>query len=238
MIKIIKSDEHYRNQIDWLDTTHHFSFGDYHNPDKMNFGPLRVFNDDIIKPGTGFDLHQHHDMEIITYVIDGELEHKDNQGNHGIIQPGEVQRMSAGSGITHAEFNHSAEKPLRLLQMWIFPNKKGLQPSWEQQKFTKEERLNKILLVVAPDDTMVEKALHIHQDVMFLISSLTPNHNTEYKLKPGRKSYLFVIDGNIQLNQMNMTTRDAARIENENQLLMTSKKPTELLLIDLPEKYV
>ncbi len=236
MIKIIKADEHYRNQIDWLDTTHHFSFGQYHNPDKMNFGPLRVFNDDTIKPGTGFDLHQHHDMEIITYVIDGELEHKDNQGNHGIIQPGEVQRMSAGTGIKHAEFNHSGEKPLRLLQMWILPNKKGLEPSWEQQKFTKEERLDKLLLVVAPDNTMTEKALHIHQDVEFFISSLTPNHTVEFKPKPGRKSYLFVIDGDIELNQMNMKTRDAARIENENQLFIISKKPTELLLIDLPEK--
>ena len=237
VIKIIKADEHYRNQNDWLDTTHHFSFGEYFNQDKMNFGPLRVFNDDIIKPGTGFDLHQHRDMEIITYVIDGELEHKDNQGNHGIIQPGEVQRMSAGSGIMHAEFNHSAEKSLRLLQMWIFPNKKGLQPSWEQQKFSKEERLDKLLLVVASDNTMTEKALHTHQDVMFFISSLTPNHTMEYKLKPGRKSYLFVIDGDIQLNQTNMKTRDAARIENENQLFIISKKPTELLLIDLPEKY-
>ncbi|HXV67087.1 MAG TPA: pirin family protein [Nitrosopumilaceae archaeon] len=234
MIKIIKADEHYRSQIDWLDTTHHFSFGEYHNPEKMNFGPLRVFNDDTIKPGTGFDLHQHHDMEIITYVIDGELEHKDNQGNHGIIQPGEVQRMSAGTGIMHAEFNHSEEKPLRLLQMWILPNKNGLEPSWEQQKFTREERMDKLLLVVAPDDAMTEKALHIHQDVMFLISSLTPNHTVEYKSRPERKSYLFVIDGEIQLNQMNMKTRDAARIENENQLLIISKKPTELLLIDLP----
>ena len=238
MIKIIRSDEHYRNQADWLDTTHHFSFGEYFNPDKMNFGPLRVFNDDTIQPGTGFDLHQHHDMEIITYVIDGELEHKDNQGNHGIIQPGEVQRMSAGSGIMHAEFNHSKEKPLRLLQMWIFPNKKGLPPSWEQKKFSREERLDKLLLVVAPDDTMVEKALHIHQDTAFYISSLTPSHTIEYKQNPGRKSYLFVIDGEVQLNQDMMKSRDAARIENENQISITSTKPTELILIDLAEKYV
>lgn len=234
MIEIIKADEHYRSQIDWLDTTHHFSFGEYHNPEKMNFGPLRVFNDDTIKPGTGFDLHRHHDMEIITYVIDGELEHKDNQGNHGIIHPGEVQRMSAGTGIMHAEFNHSEEKPLRLLQMWILPNKKGLEPSWEQQRFTREERKDKLLLVVAPDNTMTEKALHIHQDVIFFISSLTPDHTVEYKPRPKRKSYFFVIDGEIRLNQMNMKTRDAARIENENHLLIISKKPTELLLIDLP----
>ena len=122
--------------------------------------------------------------------------------------------------------------------MWIFPNKKGLQPSWEQEKFSKEERLDKLLLVVAPDDTMVEKALHIHQDTAFYISSLTPNHTIEYKLKSGRKSYLFVIDGEIQLNQDTMKNRDAARIENENQISITSTKPTELILIDLAEKYV
>ena len=238
MIKIIKNQENFKTELDWLTSYHHFSFGEHYHPDKVHFGPLRVFNDDLIQSGKGFGLHQHNDVEIVTYVVDGTLEHKDNFGNNGIIEPGEVQRMSAGTGIMHAEFNHSEEKPLRLLQMWILPNKKGLVPSWEQQKFTKEERLDKLLLVVAPDNTMTEKALHIHQDVMFFISSLTPNHTVEYKPRPQRKSYLFVIDGDIELNKMNMKTRDAARIENENQLFIMSKKPTELLLIDLPEKYV
>jgi len=140
MITITKSSEHYRNKTDWLDTTHHFSFANYFDANKMNFGPLRVFNDDITQPGTGFDLHQHHDMEIVTYVIEGELEHKDNKGNHGVVHPGEVQRMSAGSGIMHSEYNHSKEKPLRLLQMWVFASKKNLEPSWEQKRYAKEER--------------------------------------------------------------------------------------------------
>ena len=233
MIKIIKSDEHYRNQNDWLDTTHHFSFGEYLNPDKMNFGPLRVFNDDTIKPATGFGFHQHHDMEIVTYVIDGELEHKDNQGNHGVIYPGEVQRMTAGSGIMHSEYNHSTQKPLRLLQMWIFPNKKNLKPSWEQRKFSKEEALNKFLPIIASED---EKTLQIHQDVSFYISTLTPGREINYELDH-RNAYVFVINGEISFNQNHMESRDAAKVEDENRLSVKATKATELLLIDLPEKY-
>jgi len=237
MIKIIKANEHFKNEDDWLTTYHHFSFADYHNPNKMNFGPLRVFNDDAIQPGTGFDFHFHRDMEIITYVIEGELEHKDNQGNHGVIYPGEVQRMTAGSGIMHSEFNHSNEKPLRLLQMWVFANKKELAPSWEQRKFTKEERKNKLLPVVVAEKTQNGNALHIHQDASFYLSTLTPGSIVEHKLDNGRKSYLFVIDGQIQANDNLMQTRDAAMIEKENNLKIKAEKPTELILIDLPERY-
>ncbi len=238
VIKIIKSDEHYRNQSDWLDTTHHFSFGEYFNPDKMNFGPLRVFNDDTIKPATGFDFHQHHDMEIVTYVIDGELEHKDNRGNHGVIYPSEVQRMTAGSGIMHSEYNHSTKEPLRLLQMWVFPNKKNLEPSWEQRKFTKEEALNKFLPVIVSENSGNERTLHIHQDASFYITTLTSGTEINYELQNHRKTYVFVINGEVTLNHNNMETRDAAKVEDENSLLVKATKPTELLLIDLPEKYV
>ena len=237
MIKTIKANEHYKNEMDWLSTYHHFSFADYYNPEKMNFGPLRVFNDDTIKPGTGFDFHQHRDMEIITYLIEGELEHKDNQGNHGVIYPGEVQRMTAGSGILHSEFNHSQEKPLRLLQMWVFANKKGLEPSWEQKKFTKEERINKLVPVVTSENAKDGNALHIHQDATFYLSTLTAGSKVDHKLNIGRKAYLFVIDGTIKLNGNLMQTRDAAMIERENDLVIKAEKPTELILIDLPEKY-
>jgi len=237
MIKIIKADEHYKNETDWLSTYHHFSFADYQNPDKMNFGPLRVFNDDTIQPGTGFDSHFHKDMEIITYVIEGELEHKDNQGNHGVIYPSEVQRMTAGSGIMHAESNHSKEKPLRLLQMWVFANKKGLVPSWEQKKFAKEERINKLMPVVISENIKDANALHIHQDATFYLATLTPQSQIEHKLGTERKSYLFVITGEIKLNDNIMQTRDAAMIEKENNLVIKAEKPTELILIDLPEKY-
>jgi quercetin 2,3-dioxygenase len=203
----------------------------------MNFGPLRVFNDDTIQPGKGFDFHFHKDMEIITYVIDGELEHKDNQGNHGVIYPGEVQRMTAGSGIMHSEFNHSEEKPLRLLQMWVFANKKELMPSWEQRKFTREERTNKLLPVVVAENTKDGNALHIHQDASFYLSTLTPGSTIEHKLSIGQKSYLFVIDGEIHVNNNLMQTRDAAMIERENNLIIKAEKATEIILIDLPEKY-
>jgi len=203
----------------------------------MNFGPLRVFNDDTIQPGKGFDFHFHRDMEIITYVIEGELEHKDNQGNHGVIYPGEVQRMTAGSGIMHSEFNHSKEKPLRLLQMWVFANKKELIPSWEQRKFTREERTNKLLPVVVAEKTKDGNALHIHQNASFYLSTLTPGSTVEHKLGIGQKSYLFVIDGEIQINNNLMQTRDAAMIERENNLIIKAEKATELILIDLPEKY-
>jgi len=238
MIRIIKSNEHYHNEEDWLSTNWHFSFDHYQDPQNMNFGPLRVFNDDIIKPGTGFGFHPHRDMEIITYVIDGELEHKDNQGNQGVIEPGEVQRMSAGTGIMHSEYNHSKEKPLRLLQMWILANKRSLEPSWEQKKFTRKERANKFLPIVVPENVSNGPALHIHQDASIYVSSLADGGRVEHKLPQGRKAYLFVIDGKIQLNDRNsLETRDVARIENETKLSIKADRPTELILLDLPEKY-
>ncbi|HSF27852.1 MAG TPA: pirin family protein, partial [Nitrosopumilaceae archaeon] len=198
---------------------------------------LRVFNDDIISAGKGFDFHQHSDMEIVTYVIDGMLEHKDSLGNSGAISSGEVQRMSAGTGIMHSEYNGSKTDLVRLLQVWVFPEKKNLVPSWEQKKFSKEERSNKLLLVVAPDDTMTEKSLHIHQNVYFFVSSLSEGALVERKIDLSRKAFLFVIDGKIELNGNVMKTRDAARIENEKNLSIEAVIPTELLLIDLPEKY-
>ena len=237
VIKIIKSAEHYRSQNDWLDTTHHFSFGEYFNPDKMNFGPLRVFNDDTIKPATGFDFHQHRDMEIVTYVIEGELEHKDNMGNQGVIYPGEVQRMTAGSGIVHSEYNHSTKEPLRLLQMWVFPNKKNLKPSWEQRKFTKDEMLNKFLPVIVSENSGNERTLHMHQDASFYIATLTPGMEINHELNDHRKAYVFVINGEATLNHNHIETRDAAKVEEENKLFVKATKPTELLLVDLPEKY-
>ncbi len=240
MIQVNRSNEHFHKEDDWLSTDHHFSFAEYFDHNKMNFGPLRVFNDDVIQPGTGFDSHFHRDMEIITYVIEGELKHEDNQGNHGVIYPGEVQRMTAGSGIMHSEYNHSKEKPLRLLQMWIFADTRNLSPSWEQKKYSKEQRLNKLVPVVMPlngTDGSIDNALHIHQDASFYISTLTPGTEVNHQLKVERKAYVFVIDGEMTLNGDTMQTRDAAKLENENKISIKAVKPTELILIDLPEKY-
>jgi redox-sensitive bicupin YhaK (pirin superfamily) len=237
MIKIIRSGEHYHNEEDWLSTYWHFSFAHYRDPNKMNFGPLRVFNDDIIQPGTGFDFHPHRDMEIVTYVIDGELEHRDNQGNQGVIRPGEIQRMTAGSGILHSEYNHSKERPLRLLQIWLFANRHGLEPSWEQRRFDKEARSGKLLPVIVPENASDGQALHIHQDATIYVSSLAPGNRVEHRLAEGRKAYVFVIEGRVKLNDNLMETRDAARVENETDIAIQADRPTELILLDLPEKY-
>jgi quercetin 2,3-dioxygenase len=236
MIKITKSNQHYRNTTDWLDTSHHFSFADYLDPKKMNYGPLRVFNDDIVQPSTGFDLHPHRDMEIITYVIQGQLEHRDNQGNHGIIKEGEVQTMTAGSGITHSEYNSSQTELLRLLQIWIFSNKRSLQPSWNQRKFTNVERLNRLLPIVAPVGSTVENTLKVNQDIITYISSLETEKQLSYTVQDNRKLYFFVIDGSLKINNQFLETRDSAMIENVK-IDIFAQKPSEIILIDLPEKF-
>ena len=237
MIQTIKAHEHHQNKTDWLSTYYHFSFADYFDPKKMNYGPLRVFNDDTIQPTTGFDFHPHRDMEIITYVIDGELEHQDSHGNQGIVGPGEIQVMTAGSGILHSEYNHSKEKSLKLLQMWILPDSKGLAPSWQQKKYSKEQRLDKLLQVVSPLDSGKNGTLTIHQNASFYVSSLTPGAEISHELQSGRKAYVFVIDGEIQVNDMPMQTRDSAKVEEESKLSIRATKQTDLILIDLPEKY-
>jgi len=238
MIQIIKEQEQYKGESDWLTTYHHFSFSEYYDPSKVNFGPLRVFNDDVIQPGTGFDFHQHQDMEIVTYVIDGELEHKDSLGNHGIIQPGEIQRMSAGKGVFHSEFNHSNEKPLRLLQIWLFSNTRGLKPSWEQKKYTKDDRKNKLLPVISPKNSYQKDVLAISQDATFYISNLEAGKDVEYVAQSDRMTYLFVIEGKIVLNGKVLNTRDSAQVENEEILKIQAQRDTELILIDLPIKYM
>jgi quercetin 2,3-dioxygenase len=237
MIQTIKANEHHKSEMGWLSTYYHFSFADYFDPKKMNYGPLRVFNDDTIQPGQGFDLHPHRDMEIVTYVIDGELEHEDNRGNKGVIRSGEIQVMTAGSGIIHAERNHSNEKPLHLLQMWVIPDKKELAPSWQQKVYSKEQRLDKLLQVVSPLGPNSNGALTMHQNASFYVSSLTPGAEISHEMQPGRKAYVFVIDGKVQINGNIMQERDATKIEDESKLVIKSEKQTELILIELPEKY-
>jgi quercetin 2,3-dioxygenase len=238
MIRVIKEQEQYKGENEWLTTYHHFSFAEYYDPSKVNFGPLRVFNDDVIQPGTGFDFHQHQDMEIVTYVIDGTLEHKDSLGNHGIIPPGEIQRMSAGTGVLHSEFNHSNEKPLRLLQIWLFSDTRGLKPSWEQKKYAKDDRKNKLLPVISPKNSNQKERLEIRQDATFYISNLETGKDLSYIQKSDRITYLFVIEGKIALNDKVLYTRDIAQIENEEILKIQAQRDTELILIDLPIKYM
>jgi quercetin 2,3-dioxygenase len=233
MIKIVRAADHFRHEEDWLSTNWHFSFDSYRDPANMGFGPLRVFNDDIIQPGKGFGMHPHRDMEIITYVIDGELEHRDDRGNKGVIRAGEVQRMTAGTGIVHSEYNHSKIKPVRLLQMWIHADRRGLEPSWGQQGFKKSERADRLLPVIAPSDG----AMRIHQDAAIYVSSLGAGKAVRHELGRGRKAYLFAIDGSAKINGSVLQARDAARIEGEQELTITAEKPAELLLIDLPGEF-
>lgn len=236
MIRVIKANEHFHHKEDWLSTYWHFSFDFYRDPQNMNFGPLRVFNDDVIDPGRGFGFHPHRDMEIVTYVIDGELEHRDDHGNHGIIRAGEVQRMTAGKGIVHSEYNHSAEKPVRLLQMWVFADRRGLEPSWEQQSFAKQERKDVLLPIVVPQNANNGRAVRIHQDTYFYVSSLGAEKTVSHALK-GRKAYLFVIGGKITVNGKELLAKDVARAEGEDALTIKAEQPAELMIIDLPERY-
>ncbi|WKT57077.1 pirin family protein [Candidatus Nitrosotenuis chungbukensis] len=232
MIKVIPNSQNFETKLDWLTSYHHFSFGEHYDPQKIEFGPLRVFNDDVIKAGSGFDFHSHSNMEIVTLVIDGILEHKDSMGNVGVVEPGEVQRMTAGTGVFHSEYNHSKEKPLRLLQMWVRPDKNGLKPSWEQRKFTKEQKHNKLLAIVHPESTQ-DDSTSIHQDVWFYVSSLAKGAKISHHTQD-RQAYLFVIDGNITVNEKTLGSQNSAEIQKEKEIAITANENSEIILIDLP----
>jgi redox-sensitive bicupin YhaK (pirin superfamily) len=232
MITAITSDERHHRDLGWLSTYWHFSFDDYHDPANMNWGPLRVFNDDVIQPGQGFGAHPHRDMEIVTYVLHGELKHGDNQGNSGVIRPGEVQVMSAGSGIVHSEYNHSKEHPVHLLQLWILPRTKGLKPRWEERQFTLKDRSGTLLPIVSGGD--IPKTLTIDQDAAIYISALLGDQEVVHKSRTDRRAYLFVISGSLTLNGTPLAAGDQARIAREGELALRATEDAELILLDLP----
>jgi hypothetical protein len=232
VIKILKAKERHHRDLGWLSTYWHFSFDDYYDPANTSWGALRVFNDDIIQPGQGFGAHPHRDMEIVTYVLDGALEHQDNQGNRGVIGVGEVQVMSAGTGIVHAEYNHSRERPVHLLQLWITPRTKGLPPRWEQRQFTVEDRMGKLLPVVSGGN--VAGTLTIDQDAVIYVSSLGAGQEVTHKSRPGRKPYLFVITGSLTVNGTPVAAGDQARIADEPELALQAKEAAKLIFLDLP----
>jgi redox-sensitive bicupin YhaK (pirin superfamily) len=232
MIRVIPAAERYHFESDWLSTYWHFSFDHYYDPDNVSFGPLRVFNDDTIAGGGGFPEHPHREMEILTYVLAGKLEHRDNLGNRGVIGAGELQRMSAGTGIRHSESNASKTEPLHLLQFWIHPAERGLKPSWEQKQFAREQRQSRLLPVAS--GRPLDGALRIHQDATVYISALNPGDHPVLELAPGRRAYVFVIEGALALNGKSLAPGDQARVENELRLELQAGKAAELLLIDLP----
>lgn len=233
MIEVIKNAMRYHFESDWLSTYWHFSFDHYYDPNNMAFGPLRVFNDDVIQPSKGFPTHPHSEMEIITYVLEGELEHKDNAGGSDRIGSGEVQRMSAGTGIRHSEYNPSQKNPVHLLQMWIIPAVAGLQPSYEQLRFTKEQRDGKLLAIASGQD--LPGTVTVHQDATFYVSALKPGGLLEHDLGGQRRAYLFVISGELEVNGKRLSSGDQAKISDEAILTMKANKSSEIILIDLPQ---
>jgi redox-sensitive bicupin YhaK (pirin superfamily) len=233
MIKIIRSDQRHSADFGWLETHWHFSFGDYYDENNLNWGVLRVFNDDIIKAGGGFDFHPHQDMEIVTIVLTGELEHRDNLGNRGLTKPGEVQVMSAGKGIYHSEQNPSLREPLHLLQLWILPRAKGGPPRWEQRHFRRGDRVGKMMAVVSGGD--LPDTLRIDQDAQIFLSALPAGFRAMHGIRPGRKGYVFVIAGAAKLNGETLKEGDQARIADETRLEFAAEEAAEIILLDLPE---
>jgi len=233
MIKTIKSEQRHHANFGWLDTYWHFSFGAYYDPSNENWGALRVFNDDIVEPGQGFGMHPHRDMEIITYVLAGELEHQDSTGNKGVIHPGEVQVMSAGSGIQHSEYNHSRKTPVHLMQIWIFPRTEGSKPRWEQHQFTPAEQKGNLLPIVSGGE--IADTLKIDQDAQIYVSALPAGSEVKHQSQPNRKAYIFAIEGDISVNGVKLAKGDQARIADESELSIQAAKDSELILLDLPE---
>ena len=231
MITIRPADARGATRLGWLDSRHTFSFGDYFDPSQESFRSLRVLNDDQIAPGGGFGMHPHRDFEIITYVVSGAVEHRDSLGTGSVVRPGEVQRMSAGTGIRHSEFNPSDSEPLHLLQIWLMPERRGLTPSYEQKAFAAEERQGRWRLLAARDG--LDGAVTIHQDVSLYGTLLEPGQAIEHKLKPGRHAWMQVARGAITLNDKPLVAGDGAAISNESVLSVRAEKPSELLLFDL-----
>ena len=230
MITIRRSDERGHADHGWLVSRHTFSFADYHDPAHMGFGPLRVINEDRVAPGQGFGRHGHRDMEILSYVLDGALEHKDSIGTGSVIRPGDVQRMSAGTGIQHSEFNSSQRDPVHFLQIWILPERGGIAPGYEQKTFNLE-RSGSLALVAGREGR--DGALTIHQDADVYAGRLTAGDRVTHMLRDGRLGWLQVARGEVTLNGNGLAAGDGAAIEKETELVIESLTPAEVLLFDM-----
>lgn len=232
MITIRPSSERGRANFGWLDSKHTFSFGEYYDPNYMGFASLRVINEDKVSPSQGFGTHGHRDMEIISYVLDGELKHQDSIGNGSIIRPGDVQRMTAGTGILHSEYNASDTNLVHFLQIWILPATKGLTPSYEQKYFTPEDKQGKLKLVGSPDGR--DNSVTIHQDVNLYVASLKDNETVEYSVPIKRNIWLQVARGEVEVNGQLLHEGDGAAIILEETITLTAKTDkTEFLLFDM-----
>lgn len=233
MLNIRRSNERGAAEHGWLSSRHTFSFADYHDPRHMGVGPLRVINEDRVQPGKGFGTHGHRDMEIISYVLDGELEHKDSMGTGSIIRYGDVQRMSAGSGVRHSEFNPSDSNPVHFLQIWIMPNKEGIDPSYEQKYFDRESKQGQLRLIASSDGR--EGSVRIQQDATVHAAILENGDPVlTHDVAAGRIGYVHVAKGELSVNGQKLSAGDAAHIEGEAQLQLGDANEAEVLLFDLP----
>ncbi|MEQ1773376.1 MAG: pirin family protein [Burkholderiales bacterium] len=231
MLILRKSEDRGHANHGWLDTWHTFSFAQYHDPEHMGFGDLRVINDDRVQPGQGFGTHGHHDMEIITYVLDGALEHKDSMGNGSVIRPGNVQRMSAGRGVRHSEFNASQTEPVHLLQIWIKPNTTGIEPGYEEKHFTADEKRGQLRLIASIDGAA--GSVKIHQNARLFAVLLDRTDTVTHTLATDRRAYVHVARGEVNVNGQKLAGGDGARISNERSIVLSDADNAEVLLFDL-----
>ncbi|HYD80933.1 MAG TPA: pirin family protein [Paucimonas sp.] len=231
MIELRKSEERGHANHGWLDSYHSFSFADYYDPANMGFGPLRVINEDYIEAGSGFGMHGHRDMEIVTYVLDGELEHQDSMGNGSVIRPGDVQRMSAGKGIMHSEFNH-ADRETHLLQIWIEPNVRGIVPSYEEKRFDAAEKRGRLRLIASPDGRA--GSVLIHQDAQLYAGLFDGDESASLPIAAGRRVYVHVARGSVVVNGETLKAGDALKALGEIEIDIAQGQQAEVLLFDLP----
>jgi quercetin 2,3-dioxygenase len=231
MLTIRRGPERGRTHLSWLDSRHSFSFADYYDAAHMGVSDLRVINEDRVQPGAGFPTHGHRDMEIITYVLDGALEHKDSLGNGSVIRPGDVQRMSAGTGVLHSEYNHSQSEPVHFLQIWIVPNATNLSPSYQQKHFEDVALRGGLCLIASPDGRRA--SVTIHQDVLLYAARLEAGGAVEYQVGDNRKAYIHVARGNLSLSGKPLSTGDGAMLTGENAVNLAADQPAEVLFFDL-----
>ncbi len=231
MIEIRRSQERGHAEHGWLDSFHSFSFAGYQDPDHMGFGSLRVINEDRVEPGKGFGTHSHRDMEIISYVLEGGLAHKDSMGNGSVIRRGDVQRMSAGTGVAHSEFNASDRDPVHFLQIWIEPSVRSVKPSYEEKKFDDASKRGNLRLIASPDGR--DGSVTIHQDANLYAALIDGSESAAFEPRPGRKAYVHVIRGAVEVNGQPLSTGDAIKLAGESRVRIERGRDAEVLLFDL-----
>jgi len=232
MIAYRRSSERGHAEHGWLDSFHSFSFADYYDPAHMGFGPLRVINEDRVQPGMGFGTHGHRDMEIVSYVLDGELSHKDNMGNGSVIEPGDVQRMSAGRGVMHSEYNPSADRPVHFLQIWIEPNVTGIRPSYEQKRVDAADKRGRLAPIATPDGRA--GSVTIHQDATIYAGLLDGAERVTHDVAAGRRAYVHVARGSVEVNGERLGPGDAVKLDGGGRIALANGDDAEVLLFDLP----